>query len=616
MQSLSLPVPVAVFIRRLFNVFSSITVSSQYYLLQKAESESGKDGRINGKALRRSEGSPVRSETLLARSVKGQGERDTANLFLHSHWGRLKPWPWNTASAHPTRRAHSVSVDEANSQGSVEENQPTEKPTPPSTPSPERRTPPTSHTTPNEPLTPIYSLMLNPTLFDPIRAPRNPIVLCHGLYGYDVRGPSNFPMLQLHYWAHILKILKKKIGAEVIVTGVPGTGSVESRAERLDQYLRKAAPGRDINFVAHSMGGLDCRHLITHVKPKEYNPASLTTVCTPHRGSPFMDWCSENIGIGKLQRQAEKVSQKASESTDTPTVFSLTNLPSSLTTLLLSVLDSPAYANLSTQYLQNIFNPATPDDPRVRYYSVAARTKSMNVWHPLFLPKTVLDGVEAREREEHSHPEEEQWGNDGLVTVRSARWGEFLGILEGADHWDVRGGGGLGPDNEWNIDLALPNSLKNSLSDPFSHVNVNFNWKDWSRLVGAWRKEVEDREDRERKSPSEKKSSADESQKSKDREAEDAALKSSTDKLSAVFDWIVEQVPYSPRNSSTTTTPSSADIQSSPPRPSAFVSPAVRKAEDKRIKAKKESEAGDPRLKFDLERFYVALSRKLYDDGL
>ena len=44
--------------------------------------------------------------------------------------------------------------------------------------------------------------------------------------------------------------------------------------------------------MAHSMGGLDCRHLITHVQPSDYTPLSLTTISTPHRGSPFMDWCA------------------------------------------------------------------------------------------------------------------------------------------------------------------------------------------------------------------------------------------------------------------------------------------------------------------------------------
>jgi triacylglycerol lipase len=95
----------------------------------------------------------------------------------------------------------------------------------------------------------------------------------------------------MHYWSSILGILRKTVGAEVIVTAVPGTGSIASRAEQLDRFLQIKAFGRGINFMAHSMGGLDCRHLITHLKPADYAPLSLTTIATPHRGSPFMDWC-------------------------------------------------------------------------------------------------------------------------------------------------------------------------------------------------------------------------------------------------------------------------------------------------------------------------------------
>jgi triacylglycerol lipase len=47
--------------------------------------------------------------------------------------------------------------------------------------------------------------------------------------------------------------------------------------------------------MAHSMGGLDGRHLITHIRPTEYVPLSLTSISTPHRGSPFMDWCAVSL---------------------------------------------------------------------------------------------------------------------------------------------------------------------------------------------------------------------------------------------------------------------------------------------------------------------------------
>lgn len=102
-------------------------------------------------------------------------------------------------------------------------------------------------------------------------------------------GPSQF---QRHYWSEILEILKKKVGAEVIVTSVPSTGSIQERAKTLDLLLKDRAKGKEVNFLAHSMGGLDCRQLITHIRPVDYKPLSLMTVATPHRGSPFMDWCS------------------------------------------------------------------------------------------------------------------------------------------------------------------------------------------------------------------------------------------------------------------------------------------------------------------------------------
>ena len=95
----------------------------------------------------------------------------------------------------------------------------------------------------------------------------------------------------MHYWSSILNILRKTVGAEVIVTAVPGTGSITSRAEQLNRFLQIKAVGRGINFMAHSMGGLDCRRLISCIKPEDYTPLSLTTIATPHRGSPFMDWC-------------------------------------------------------------------------------------------------------------------------------------------------------------------------------------------------------------------------------------------------------------------------------------------------------------------------------------
>lgn len=130
-------------------------------------------------------------------------------------------------------------------------------------------------------------------------APRNPMVFCHGLYGFDVRGPEKVPLLQVHYWRGVREALEA-VGAKVVIAKVPGTGGVRERAHQLNALLEdRLAPQQDkANIIGHSMGGLDARYLITHVNPKKYSVGSLTTVCTPHRGSPFMDWCRDYLSLG------------------------------------------------------------------------------------------------------------------------------------------------------------------------------------------------------------------------------------------------------------------------------------------------------------------------------
>lgn len=285
--------------------------------------------------------------------------------------------------------------------------------------------------------------------------------------------------------------------------------------------------------------------------------------------------------------------------------LSLSSLPSSFTTLLLSLLDSPAYANLSTSYLTNVFNPNTPDDPRVRYFSVAGRLSSMNIWHPLWLPKMVLDGYEQRQMEHRRETWRyedggERWGNDGLVTVQSAKWGEFLGILEECDHWELRGARGIELDL-WSGGGSGEGSNGWSLGD-------------WGRFVRAWKKEekrardvgatLSERQEKHPEFDAAKARALDESvkEKEKDHGVADEVVKASTEKLSAVFDWIVDQVPV--RNSSSS---ESEPTQAAPSRSSERTNDGA---------AKKTQTRSDLATKADLERFYVALCRKLYDEGL
>jgi triacylglycerol lipase len=280
--------------------------------------------------------------------------------------------------------------------------------------------------------------------------------------------------------------------------------------------------------------------------------------------------------------------------------------------------DSPAYANLTTRYLTKIFNPRTPDDPRVRYFSVAGRTGSLNIWHPLWLPKVVLDGANGRE------------GNDGLVSVESARWGEFLGTLEGADHWTLRGASGI---ELLDADLASVAGSRDA-----------WGFADWGRFVRALGRVDERgraegvqqaqgtsaslaREDRALSSTPSSSSSSSSSpplpasaSTSPPSSSSDEGLKRSTERLSAVFDWLVEQVPIASRNGLTLA--GDGNSKSSGGGCGAGGGARGKKGEDATSCEKKEGyghadgKRGDLESKRDLERVYVALARKLYDEGL
>src|ERR1700761_7965110 len=80
----------------------------------------------------------------------------------------------------------------------------------------------------------------------------------------------------------------------------------------------------------------------------------------------------------------------------------------------------------------------------------------MGIWHPLWFPKVIIDNVSAE-------------GNDGLVTVSSAKWGEFLGVVDNCDHWDIRGAGGL---NRLNLNIG------NSLGEVINLGKV-MSWTEW-----------------------------------------------------------------------------------------------------------------------------------------
>jgi triacylglycerol lipase len=118
---------------------------------------------------------------------------------------------------------------------------------------------------------------------------RHPIVLVHGLFGFDAVGP-------FEYFHGIASALRAG-GATVYVTQQSAANASEVRGEQLLAELRrlKAAYGHaKFNLVGHSHGGHTIRY-VAAVAPELV--ASVTTVGTPHAGSPVADAVKSGTGV-------------------------------------------------------------------------------------------------------------------------------------------------------------------------------------------------------------------------------------------------------------------------------------------------------------------------------
>ncbi|KOS20510.1 Lipase 2 [Escovopsis weberi] len=270
------------------------------------------------------------------------------------------------------------------------------------------------------------------------QTPKYPIVLAHGLLGFaEISLHPRLPTIR--YWASIQEALAGA-GATVLATSVPPSGSVPDRAAQLAAQIGRAAHPV-VNIVAHSMGGLDARYMIARglndpalrpadssspdsgspdngIRPQPFRVASLVTIATPHRGSAYADHLLRDGGpFRRLYPALRAVG-----------------------------LGTDAFEQLTTTYARDTFNPAVPDDPRVRYFSYGAAISSSSSSSspsssssysssPTSSPRRLglLDPL----RGPHRIVQRSEGPNDGLVSVRSSRWGTYRGTLVGVSHLDL-----------------------------------------------------------------------------------------------------------------------------------------------------------------------------------
>ena len=245
---------------------------------------------------------------------------------------------------------------------------------------------------------------------------KHPIVLAHGVCRFDVfwhnllkTDNNDDPKIdKLHYFKGVRTLLKSK-GFEVWHASVPWGASVKKRAAALKKNILGILDGRfddvKVHIIAHSMGGLDARHMLFQdrndavVYPRV---ASLTTISTPHAGSPFADWALDHT-------------------------FEVLHLAKAMG------LDLSALQDLTT-----IGCRAFNQDPEVqafeeklaesiRFRTYAGHQNRYDTFWPLKIPHRIIENKEGL--------------NDGLVSVVSAKWREafFQEEIAETDHLNELG---------------------------------------------------------------------------------------------------------------------------------------------------------------------------------
>ncbi|EWY90870.1 triacylglycerol lipase, partial [Fusarium oxysporum NRRL 32931] len=237
------------------------------------------------------------------------------------------------------------------------------------------------------------------TIREKYETPKYPIVLAHGLFGFaELRLSPYFPAVE--YWHGIREALTAQ-GATVLTPTVPPSSSIADRATALRSALEALAPmPQAVTIVAHSMGGLDTRYMLSHLAPLPVRVAAVVTVATPHRGSAFADYLLDEE-VSPLHHY----------------------LPQLYQTFEKAGLGTAAFSQLTRRYMAEEFNPSTPDQPDVRYFSYGAAVERPALLSPFRHPHAVMTQAEGP--------------NDGLVSVESSHWGTYKGTLLGVSHLDL-----------------------------------------------------------------------------------------------------------------------------------------------------------------------------------
>jgi triacylglycerol lipase len=230
------------------------------------------------------------------------------------------------------------------------------------------------------------------------------IVLVHGILGFRQK-------FGIEYFSGVAAHLREK-QLRVLVPELDPTQGVEFRSKQLGEQIAAAFAsasldsGQATHLIAHSMGGLDSRFLLSPVNPQRLAIPirSLTTVSTPHLGSPIAD----------IVDSPEKLAP-------------FPHLPLGPVNLLQDALNA---LGISLDGLRNLttasckaFSARCVNNPQVAYFSTAGSGR------PRF-PETAAAFLLFHKFIQALTGEV----NDGLVTLSSAKWGAFDAQTWAGDH--------------------------------------------------------------------------------------------------------------------------------------------------------------------------------------
>lgn len=229
--------------------------------------------------------------------------------------------------------------------------------------------------------------------------------------------PLRFPVMLMHGFGimaafqrgghlHREAMHLRKRGVQAYAPNVAPYHSIRVRAdmwtERIEHILNETGADR-LTLIAHSMGGLDARYLITELGFHRH-VRGLVTVSTPHRGTSMAEVVLNQPELVRdwMASVADYIGTRAFNSGSSDAL--------------------QAISELTPEYMQATFNPAVPDHPSVRYWSYAGQAgKGTDVpLDPFFY---LLNNIVYKR----------EGVNDGYIAVDSARWGTFLGTID-ADH--------------------------------------------------------------------------------------------------------------------------------------------------------------------------------------